>query len=215
MPYSLSLRRPFLASSSRGPGRRQHGPDFRAARCRRALGQFDLQRDHVHRGSRNRWRDRNLDMAVADRDVTQHAEIAMVSTGISDRPPGGASQARRRRSASLSKRSPMSPPESSRHRLQFAEEWPRCSLCRPWATLLHPVVLRQNQCRFIGDAGHRLDTTHAFRRLDRDTDRSVRVRCRRDGTSRRYRPRDRRSRSAPGGASSVPSPSRTIHPTNA
>ena len=92
------------------------------ARCERRPGdagafqrQLDFQRDHVHgRTAGIGRRDRDLDAAVMDPDVAQHAEIGDGQHGISGSTTcAAASQARRRRSVSLRTAATMSPPERS------------------------------------------------------------------------------------------------------
>src|SRR5205807_3104569 len=65
-----------LAHPVGGPDWRQHGADLWTLKTFTLQCQFDLERDHVHRRTAGiSRRDRDLDAAVMDCDLAEHAEI--------------------------------------------------------------------------------------------------------------------------------------------
>ena len=152
MPYSRSLRRPSSLIQSVVQAGDSTVRTFGCANAGALQRQLDLQRDHVHRRAAGIGRrDRDLDMAVADRDVAQHAEIGdgqHRNFGIDHlrrRVPGAPAQI----GIAEQRRSPCRPRKRPLHRLQFAEEMAEMlAVPAAAAALLHPVVLRQRQRRF-------------------------------------------------------------------
>ena len=173
MPYSLSLRRPSSLIQSVVQAGDSTVRIFGCAKAFALQRQLDFERDHVHRGTAGIGRrDRDLDAAIADRDIAKHAEI-----GDGEHRNFGIDHLRRDIPRALPQFGiavhgdyHVAPGNVRCIDCNSLRRWPRCSLCRP----LRPPcciqsLLGKRKRRFAHDIGNRLEPLRPQRRgIDRD-----------------------------------------------
>src|SRR5437763_10505905 len=206
-----------LAYPVGGPGRRQHGADVWMTKTFALQRQFDLQRDHVHRRTAGiSRRDRDLDPAVMNCDLAEHAEI-----GDGEYRDFGIDHECRNFPCTLAQ---IRINESGRYHVASGKvrcidcsslrRWPRCSLCRP---LRPPCCIHS----LVGSASVASLTTsdsvssQGARKLAESMAMPASTSARSLSSSQNISPvkaqRSSIALCARAWLSSVPSPSRTIH----